>query len=218
MRTPVGRTRKDGRNESMYVRDLVENIGEVKNRFMRLSRNDTLANRKTAAAAAQSFYIQIPSFWNIQPGFFVRALNSPIKLRVILANLGDVVQVNAGTGTAAATVNSISLIASGREILNQQTALAQLGAYRKVPNILFRYLTPIQMSKQSLVAGSTTYGINLTSVQGWVSHVFVLVRTAAHVATSYANSPDVFEPLASLNIKTTGGALITGGSELLITL
>ena len=201
--------------ESMYIRDLTENIGEIKARFMRLSRNDTLANRKTAATAAQSFYIQIPSFWNIQPGFFVRALNSPIKLRVILANLGDVVQVNAGTGTAAAVVNTVSIIASGREFLNQQTTLSQLAAYRKVPQILFRYLTPVQMSKQSLVSGSATYGINLTSVQGWVSHLFVVVRTSANVATSYANSPTVFESLASLNIKTTGGALITGGSELL---
>ena len=48
-----------------------------------------------------------------------------------------------------------------------------------------------------------------------MSHLFVIVRTAAHVSTSYANSPDTFEALASLNIKTTGGSLITGGSELL---
>ena len=201
--------------EAMYAKDLTENITEVKNRFYRLSKNDTLANRKTTATAAQSFYIQIPSFWAVQPGFFVRALNSPIKLRVVLANLGDVVQVNAGTGTAAATVNAVSLIASGREFLNQQTALSQLASYRKVPQVLFRYLTPIQMSKQSLVAGSASYGINLTSVQGWVSHLFVVVRTAANVSTSFACSPDAFATLASLNIKTPGGALITGGSELL---
>ena len=201
--------------EAMYAKDLTENITEVKNRFYRLSKNGALATRKTAATAAQSFYIQIPSFWAVQPGFFVRALNSPIKLRVVLANLGDVVQVNSGTGTAAATVNAVSLIASGREFLNQQTALAQLASYRKVPSVLFRYLTPIQMSKQSLVAGSASYGVNLTSVQGWVSHLFVIVRTAANVSTSFANSTDAFATLASLNIKTPGGALITGGSELL---
>ena len=84
-----------------------------------------------------------------------------------------------------------------------------------MPSVLFRYLTPIQLSKQSLVAGSASYGINLTSVQGWVSHLFVVVRTAANVSTSFANSPDAFATLASLNIKTPGGALITGGSELL---
>lgn len=201
--------------EAMYARDLTENINEVKSRFMKLSKNDTLANRKTYGASAQSFYIQLPSFWTVQPGFFVRALNSPIKIRVVLANLGDVVQVNGGTGTASATVNAVSLIASGKEFANQNTALMQLASYRKVPQILFRYLTPVQMSKQSLVAGSTTYGVNLTSIQGWVSHLFVIVRTAAHVATSYANAPDQFETLASLNIKTTGGSLITGGSELL---
>ena len=200
--------------EAMYTKDLTENITELKNRFFRLTKNDTLANRKTNATAAQSFYIQIPSFWTVQPGFFVRALNGPIKLRVVLANLGDVVQVNAGTGTAAATVNAVSLIASGREFKDQSTAISQLMAYRKVPQIMFRYLTPIQMSKQSLVAGSATYGINLTSIQGWISHIFVVVRTAANVSTSFANSPDTFASLASLNIKTTGGALITGGSEL----
>ena len=201
--------------EAMYAKDLTENITELKNRFFRLSKNDTLANRKTNATAAQSFYITVPSFWTVQPGFFLRALNGPIKIRVVLANLGDVVQVNAGTGTAAATVNAVSLIASGREYKDQSTAIAQLTAYRKVPSIMFRYMTPIQMSKQSLVAGSATYGINLTSIQGWISHLFVIVRTTANVSTSYANSPDTFASLASLNIKTTGGALITGGSELL---
>ena len=201
--------------EGLYSKDLTENITEVKTRFMKLTRNDTLANRKTNATAAQSFYITIPSFWTVQPGFFLRALNGPIKLRVVLANLGDVVQVNSGTGTAAATVNAVSLIASGREFKDQSTALAQLSAYRRCPSIMFRYLTPIQMSKQSLVAGSATYGINLTSIQGWISHLFVIVRTSANVSTSYANSPDTFASLASLNIKTTGGSLITGGSELL---
>ena len=143
--------------EAMYARDLTENINEVKSRFMALSKNATLATRKTYGASAQSFYIQIPSFWTVQPGFFVRALNAPIKIRVVLANLGDVVQVNGGTGTASCTVNSVSLIASGKEFANQATALQQLASYRKVPQILFRYLTPVQMSKQSLVAGSTTY-------------------------------------------------------------
>ena len=201
--------------EAMYAKDLTENITEVKNRFMRLTKNDSLANRKTAATAAQSFYITIPSFWTVQPGFFLRALNGPIKLRVVLANLSDVVQVNSGTGTAASTVNAVSLIASGREFKDQSTALSTLAAYRKVPQIMFRYMTPVQMSKQSLVAGSATYGINLTSIQGWSSHLFVIVRTSANVSTSYANSPDTFASLASLNIKTTGGSLITGGSELL---
>ena len=201
--------------EAMYAKDLTENITEVKNRFMRLTKNDSLANRKTAATAAQSFYITIPSFWTVQPGFFLRALNGPIKLRVVLANLSDVVQVNSGTGTAASTVNAVSLIASGREFKDQSTALSTLAAYRKVPQIMFRYMTPVQMSKQSLVAGSATYGINLTSIQGWISHLFVIVRTSANVSTSYANSPDTFASLASLNIKTTGGSLITGGSELL---
>ena len=38
--------------ESMYAKDLTENIGEVKARFMRLSKKGTLATRKTAATAA----------------------------------------------------------------------------------------------------------------------------------------------------------------------
>ena len=51
-------------------------------------------------------------------------------------------------------------------------------------------------------------------MQGWVSHLFIVVRTAANVGTAYANSPDAFVTLQSLNIKTTGGTVITGGSEL----
>ena len=200
--------------EAMYAKDLCENQTELKTRFMSMTGNATLANRKTAAASAQSFYLQIPSFWAVQPGFLVKALASPIKLRVVLANLGDVVQVNSGTGTAAATVNTVSLIAAGKDYTNQATTMAQVANYRRAAPAYFRYLTPIQMSKQSLVAGSATYGINLTSVQGWVSHLFIVVRTAANVGTAYANSPDVFATLQSLNIKTTGGTLITGGSEL----
>ena len=201
--------------EALYGKDLLEYNTETKVRFMNLTGNASLANRKTAAASAQSFFIELPSFWAVQPGFLVKALAGPIKIRVVLANLGDVVQVNSGTGTAACTVNAVSLIASGKDYSNQATTVSQVATYRKASPAYFRYLSPIQMSKQSLVAGSQTYGINLTSIQGWVSHLFVIVRTAANVGTSYANSPDVFATLTSLNVKTTGGVLISGGSETL---
>ena len=73
--------------ESITVRNALLNTNESKNRFYRLIGNDTSANLVTAAAGAQTFFLSIPSFYNTNHGWFLKAMTVPLRFRFYLANL-----------------------------------------------------------------------------------------------------------------------------------
>ena len=178
---------------------------------MRLLGNDTSANLVTASAGAQTFFISNPSFYNTNSGYFLKGQSVPHRFRFYLANLIDIVDTD---GTVPVnTVSSVSMRVVGRDFDNQATVQALIQNNIKAGNTHYRYIISVQQQRNNLVAGTNQYSINLSSLIGLFSHVFVIVRAASQISTPLANDPNTYLSLSKFSIKNASGSIIPAGIE-----
>ena len=173
--------------------------------------NDTSANLVTKAGGIQEFFLSIPSFYNTNGGWFLKSQSVPLRIRVYLANLADIV-VTDGTSPVC-TVNNVSLRVIGRDFENPGVVTAIQQNNIKAGNTHYRYLVPVHQAKNTLVSGTTSYNINLSSLIGQFSHIFVIVRTAAQVSTALGNDFSSYVALSKFSIKNASGAILPSGIE-----
>ena len=151
-------------------------------------------------------------FWSAGRGFLMRSLNGPIRIRAYLEQLPNLVNVASGSATAAAcTINSSFLYVKGVDFSNNQQALQSLVlSHRKLGAVHNMFTTPIQMVKQVLNAGTTSYSISLSSFIGNFAGLAFVIRPQAGCNTAFANAYDVYSSVASYALKTSNGTIVNG--------
>ena len=192
--------------ESWYLGPVLHLSTEDKLRYLPAIGNATQANRRTAASSAQTISIDIPvPFVNMQ-GWNVKAHSGQqLDIKVYHADLTTVVQTD---GTApACTINSVQLLVSGRNYLNQHNLINTVLAGRKMGHVDQRFLDPIQQSFV-LPSGSAQYTVQLTNMAGLYSHLLFVVRASSNLGTPLGNSPDTFAALASYTMLDSAGNII----------
>ena len=195
--------------ESISIRNAFLKLDEQKRRLYLASGNDTSANLVTAAASAQQFFLSIPSYYNTNGGWYLKGQATPLKLRIVMRNLTDIV-VTDGT-LPVASITSVSLRSVGRDFDSQATNQALIQNQVKAGNYAFRYLIPVHQPKNSLVYGTTSYSINLSSLIGTFSHIFIIVRNSSSITTALSNDPNAYIPLSTFSIKNSSGSIIPAG-------
>ena len=182
---------------------------EEKTRFMPSLGNGTVTQRNTWASAGKTYHISLPTFLNVNKGFFLGSLNGSIKVRVYLDQLANVVDTDKTAPTA--TINSMQLRLYGKS-LDANEVNRIVNQNRSLVSTQYRYLQKTLQSKVPLAAGQTQYNILLSALSGYVSHMFIIVRanTSVNSGATYANQPDQFKSITKFSIKNNSGALITG--------
>ena len=199
--------------DSPYIRSLLVLTNEEKNRIYRGVANATLTTRGTLnGASGQTFYVPLWGFWNCGKGFVMKSLTGAIRIRVYLETLANVTVVASGTATASsATISSAFLYIQGKDYSSNPMAINSIVASnKKAGSVQQMFLTPVQMNRQVLNAGTNSYSVTLSSLIGNYAFLAFIVRTQAHVNTGYANAYDTYETCQSFALKTSNGALING--------
>ena len=210
---PDGTTAETYYPDSNYIRSLLFETAEIKARMFKGVGNASLTARGTLnGSSGQTVYIPLYGFWSAGRGFLMRTLNGPIRIRAYLEQLSNLVNVASGTATAAAcTINSTFLYVKGVDFSQNQQALQSLVLHnRKLGAVQNMFSTPIQMVKQVLQPGTTTYSISMSSFIGNFSSLAFVVRTQAHVNTAFANAYDSYAAVASYALKTSNGTIVNG--------
>ena len=210
---PDGTTAETYYPDSGYIRSLLFESAEIKARMYPGIGNASITARGTAnGSSGQTVYIPLYGFWSAGRGFLTRSLNGPIRIRCYLEQLSNLVNVATGSATAAAcTINSSFLYVKGVDFSQNQQALQSLILHnRKLGATHNMFNTPVQMVKQVLNSGTTTYSISLSSFIGNFSSLAFVVRTSAHVNTAFANAFDTYASVASYALKTSNGTIVNG--------
>lgn len=191
--------------ESQYINRVLHKSSEEKSLLLTALGNDTLANRRTHAAAGQTLYVPIRLPWIGKYGFFTKSFGSQLRLRLYHASLNDVAQTD-GT-TPVCSISNVSLQVSGRSYLNQTNVAALVSQQRKLGKVDERFVDPLQQ-QITLPSGSTSYTLTLTNFNGLLDSMFFVVRAAASVGTPLSNTPDAFVAVASYTLLDGAGNII----------
>ena len=187
--------------EGQYMRHVLHMTTEEKLLTLVVAGNDTLAHRRTRAAAGQTLMINLHVPFIGKYGWFTGQQGAQLRIRVYHAALSDVVVCD---GTApACSINSIMLNAAGRNYLSQSSVGALVTTQRKLGHVDERFLDNVNQ-QFTLVSGSASYTLQLTNLMGLCDHLLFVVRTAAAVGTPNGNTQDSF--LAVQNYSFTDGA------------
>lgn len=196
--------------ETIYTMNLAHYKNEEKSGFLPLMGNNTVANRRAASAGPRTFYISLPTLFNVNRGFFLPSLNGNIKVRIYLDQLANVIQTD--KTVPLCNIASAQLRIYGKEILDRGEVNRIVLQNRQLGSTQYNFLQKTLQSKVPLAAGQTQYNILLSGISGFVSHIFIICRanTSVNGGATYSNSPDTFKGITKFTIKNNSGALITG--------
>ena len=191
--------------ENGYVQSVLHQTNEKKFKIMPAAGNKLVATRKTNCAAGQTLYVNLPIPWVQKYGWFSKAHQSQIRIKIYHADLASIVDTD-GTVPVIA-INSVSLNVSGRQYLDQANVSALVHMQRKLGKVDERFLDVVQQ-QITLVSGSTNYTVQLTNFLGNFDHVVFGVRAATSIGTALGNAPDAFVAVQSYNFKDSAGNLV----------
>lgn len=63
------------------------------------------------------------------------------------------------------------------------------------------------------MSGTKNYNINLASLIGYFSHIFIIVRAASSITTALSNDPGAYVAVSKFSIKNAAGSIVPAGIE-----
>ena len=168
----------------------------------------SVAQRTTLAGSASTLYLNLKTYFD-QCNIPILSDNHSIQLRCYLDTLPNLyATTTAYTGTAAATINSASVICKVLR-LDVNTAAARLTAMQKKPE--HNLYHSVRYATFGITSGVSSTTVVLTPIVGSVTFLFFTVRNTNALVGDNAWK---FNAISNFNILGGDGSSIVGGQPI----
>lgn len=173
--------------------------------------NMTQAERITAAASAQKFYVDIPAFFTYEThsSFPLLVLAEEIRFEVFYKQLSQVVNSDASLGnvtggaitTQALRISFVQNIKSEKNIINS--------AVNEGNGIIFPILDVERQPLNLLQSGNTSFNVKITNAKAPCSYFSFVARKNSKInSTTYGNTFNQFETVSNWDLMANSDYLI----------
>ena len=191
--------------EAQYLRRVLHKTTEQKSLLLVAAGNDTVAHRRTNAAAGQTLLLPLRIPFVGKYGYFAGQQSAQLRIKVYHAALTDVILTD-GT-VPVCPINAVALNVSGRNYINGANVGALIATQKKLGSVSERFLDVVQQ-QFTLVSGSANYTLQTTNFNGHFTHLLFVVRAASSVGTPLANAPDAFLAVQSYSLSDGAGNVV----------
>ena len=168
--------------------------------------NKTQTERRTAAAAARTFYLRIPTWWITDTHKYlpISCLSNELNIQINWASIDKVIRTDASTNPSL-SMSSTVLISTLIHVSSQEQSAIQIDSDQD-EGLMYCVHDFSDIHEEILLAsGSSSFTVQLQNIRSPVVELLFVVRKDSEVnSTTLRNDPFNYQAISTFKLKGSG--------------